>query len=174
MTTRAEALKPRGLLLSVAPRAHPDRLAAPVGERMRGVRGEEKPMRRGARSAKRAVRSERAAARRPVAGDTSKRDELHQRLAEALDQQAATSEILRLISASPAHVQPVFDAIATRALRLCEARFSAVYCFDGELVHLVAHSNFNQRAERSGNEKNALLWRKRLAELLDERERRVA
>lgn len=100
-------------------------------------------MRRGARSAKRVVRSERAAPRRPVAGDTSRRDELRKRLAEALDQQAATGEILRLISASPADVQPVFDAIAAHALRLCEARFSAVYRFDGELVHLVAHSNFD-------------------------------
>ena len=42
-------------------------------------------------------------------------------LTEALDQQGATSEILRVMSASPTDVQPVFEAIAESAQRLCEA-----------------------------------------------------
>jgi signal transduction histidine kinase len=59
-------------------------------------------------------------------------------LTEALDQQTATSEILRVISGSPTDVQPVFDAIAASATRLCEADFSGLYQFDGTLIHFSA------------------------------------
>jgi GAF domain-containing protein/CheY-like chemotaxis protein/HAMP domain-containing protein len=60
-------------------------------------------------------------------------------LTEALEQQTATSEILRIISGSPTDTQPVFDMIAERARRLCEAHFCAVFRFDGELIHLAGH-----------------------------------
>jgi GAF domain-containing protein/CheY-like chemotaxis protein len=63
-------------------------------------------------------------------------------LTETLEQQTATGEILRVISSSPTDVQPVFDAIARSAVRLCSARIGAVFQFDGELLHLVAHHNF--------------------------------
>jgi signal transduction histidine kinase len=63
-------------------------------------------------------------------------------LTESLEQQTATSEILRVISSSPTDVQPVFDTIARSAVRLCGGIFGAVFRFDGELVHLVAHHNF--------------------------------
>src|SRR4029453_13574486 len=66
-----------------------------------------------------------------------------ERLAETLEQQAATSEILRVISSSPTDVQPVFEAIAANALRLCDATFSSVFRFDGELIHLAAHHHLN-------------------------------
>ncbi len=59
-------------------------------------------------------------------------------LAEALDQQAATSEILRLISETKSSAQPVFDTIAAAALRLCNATSANVFTFDGRLLHLVA------------------------------------
>ena len=62
---------------------------------------------------------------------------------EALEQQTATAEILRVISSSPTDVQPVFDAIAVSAMRLCGAQFSAVFRFDGELNHFVAHSGWS-------------------------------
>jgi two-component system, NtrC family, sensor kinase len=57
-------------------------------------------------------------------------------LTETLEQQTATSEILRVISQSPRDVQPVFDAIAAAALKLCGGITTAA-TFDGELVHLV-------------------------------------
>jgi GAF domain-containing protein len=70
--------------------------------------------------------------------------EAHRQVTEALDQQTATSEILRVISSSPTDVQPVFDAIVESAVRLCDARYGAVFNFDGDLVHLVAHHNFSE------------------------------
>ena len=65
-------------------------------------------------------------------------EERNKDLSEALEQQTATSEILRVISQSPSDTQPVFDAIVERALRLSEATVGAVAIFDGELIHVVA------------------------------------
>jgi len=67
-------------------------------------------------------------------------------LTEALEQQTATSEILRVISSSPTDVQPVFDTIVGNAVNLCGARMGAVYRFDRELVHLAAHHNYPPEA----------------------------
>jgi GAF domain-containing protein/anti-sigma regulatory factor (Ser/Thr protein kinase) len=65
----------------------------------------------------------------------------HGQVTEALEQQTATSEILRVISSSPTDVQPVFDAIAASATRLCEAVNALVVRVDEQLLHLVAHHN---------------------------------
>jgi signal transduction histidine kinase len=59
-------------------------------------------------------------------------------LAELLEQQTATSEVLNVISRSPTDVQPVFDAIAKSAAQLCDAEFCNVFRFDGELVDFAA------------------------------------
>ena len=59
-------------------------------------------------------------------------------LTEALEQQTATSEILRVISQSQTNVQPVFESIATAALELCRARSAIVTTFDGDLIRLAA------------------------------------
>jgi len=60
---------------------------------------------------------------------------------EAFEQQTATSEILRVISESPTDTQPVFDTIAGSAMRLCDAAMGVVSRYDGELIHLAAHSH---------------------------------
>src|SRR5215472_14767237 len=60
---------------------------------------------------------------------------LTRELNEALERQAATAEILRLISSSPTGVQPVFDAIVRNFVLLCGTVFGTIYTFDGELVH---------------------------------------
>ena len=55
---------------------------------------------------------------------------------EALEKQTATSEILRVISGSPTSTQPVFDAIAERAARLCDANQSFLFTYDGEWINV--------------------------------------
>jgi GAF domain-containing protein len=63
-------------------------------------------------------------------------------LSEALEHQTATSEVLNVISRSPTDAQPVFDAIVQSAARLCEAMFSLVFLYDGDLLHVAATHNF--------------------------------
>src|SRR5262245_9496274 len=63
---------------------------------------------------------------------------------ELQEQQRATSEILGVIGGSPTDIQRVFDAIAERAMQLCQASSSGVLRFDGNLVHIVALGNVSQ------------------------------
>lgn len=67
-------------------------------------------------------------------------------LSESLERQTAMSEILSVISSSPTDAQPVFETIAESAARLCNARFCAVYRFDGELIHFVAQHGYSPEA----------------------------
>src|SRR5262249_34924953 len=60
-------------------------------------------------------------------------------LTQALEQQTATSDILRAISNSPTAVQPVFDAVAESAARLCEAQDASIFQRDGGRLVFVAH-----------------------------------
>ncbi len=66
---------------------------------------------------------------------------------EALEQQTATADVLKVISESPTDVQPVFEAIAERAKTLCCAQISGVARFDGEWVHLVAYHGVSPEAD---------------------------
>jgi two-component system NtrC family sensor kinase len=64
--------------------------------------------------------------------------DLQHALSEALEQQMATGEILRVIASSPSDVRPVFDTILDNATRLCEAHRGGLFLFDGEAYHAAA------------------------------------
>jgi GAF domain-containing protein len=56
-------------------------------------------------------------------------------LSESLEQQTATSEVLKVVSASPGDMKPVFEAMLSNALRICEAKFGHILLYDGERFH---------------------------------------
>jgi signal transduction histidine kinase len=65
-------------------------------------------------------------------------EELRRELAEAWEQQAATAEILRVISSSPTDLQHVFAVVAANAARLCDANDAQIRQVDGSTLRLVA------------------------------------
>jgi GAF domain-containing protein len=68
-------------------------------------------------------------------------NELRQRtddLTESLEQQTATSEVLKVISSSPGELKPVFEAMLANATRICEAKFGILYLTEGDAFRTVA------------------------------------
>src|SRR4030095_3880614 len=60
-------------------------------------------------------------------------------LTEALEQQTATGEVLRVIASSPTELQPVLDTVIANAVRLIGAEHGHIRQYDGEFLHLVAY-----------------------------------
>ncbi len=75
-------------------------------------------------------------------------------LTESLEQQTATSEVLRVISSSPGELEPVFQAMLENATRICEAKFGTLYLCDGEAFH--AASLFNAPPAYAENRKRPI------------------
>jgi GAF domain-containing protein len=68
-------------------------------------------------------------------------NELRQRtddLSESLEQQTATSEVLRVISSSLGELEPVFQAMLANAVKICQAKFGFMLRYDGDAYHTVA------------------------------------
>ena len=62
-------------------------------------------------------------------------------LTDALEQQTATSEVLQIISSSPADLEPVFETMLENAVRICDAKFGGIFRWDGDALHLIATHN---------------------------------
>jgi GAF domain-containing protein len=87
------------------------------------------------------LRSTRTKVRTHVGGVREPRAELEKKLAEALEQQAATSDVLRVISSSPGNLEPVFETILMNATRLCEASFGTLFVREADAFRVVAMHN---------------------------------
>jgi len=62
-------------------------------------------------------------------------------LSESLEQQTATSEVLRVISSSPGELEPVFEAMLANAVRICDANFGNLLLYDGTAFRFVTLHN---------------------------------
>ena len=62
-------------------------------------------------------------------------------LTESLEQQTATSDVLKVISSSPGELEPVFQTMLSNATRICEAKFGMMYRFDNGQFHPAALLN---------------------------------
>ena len=60
-------------------------------------------------------------------------------LTESLEQQTATSEVLKVISSSPTDIQPVLDAVVANAGRLCEGKNATIFLREGDVLKPKAH-----------------------------------
>ena len=69
------------------------------------------------------------------------RDQALEQLSEALEQQTATSEVLRVISSSPGDLEPVFRAMLKNAIRICDAKFGVLYLYEGGKFRSAALAN---------------------------------
>src|SRR5262245_40209943 len=75
---------------------------------------------------------------RQLAEECAARTAVQRELAQAPEQQTATSEILRVLNRAPTSLEPVLDAILDNALRLCASPVGLLFLYDGATFRLVA------------------------------------
>jgi GAF domain-containing protein len=99
--------------------------------------------RKGAKSRKRitGLRSKTTKARTDIDRLRAANADLKKKLAEALQRQTATADVLQSISSSPGELQRVFQAILENATRICEAKFGSMYLYEGDAFRFVAQHN---------------------------------
>jgi signal transduction histidine kinase len=118
------------------------------------------------------------APRPPAAGSPAKIALLRRELDEALEQQTASSEVLRMISASSGELAPVFESILANATRLCEAKFATLYLCEGDGFRVVsmhnvppAYAEARKREQVVHPHRDTGLWRaantKKVAQIVD-------
>jgi GAF domain-containing protein len=81
-------------------------------------------------------------------------EDRNRQLTEALEQQTATSEILRVIASSPTDVQPVLDVVAQNAARLCDATDAQIIRVEGDFIRTVA--SYGSMPARSREDKQPI------------------
>jgi GAF domain-containing protein len=86
----------------------------------------------------RKLRSTGTKARTRVGRVPEPRADLEKKLAEALEQQAATSEVLRVISSSSGALEPVFETMLAKAVDICEAKFGTLMLREGDAFRIMA------------------------------------
>jgi regulator of replication initiation timing len=84
------------------------------------------------------LRSKTTKARTPVDRLRANNADLKKKLAEMLEQQTATSEVLQVISSSPGELEPVFQVMLANAMRICEAKFGNVFRLENGAMQPVA------------------------------------
>ena len=90
---------------------------------------------------KRAHAPKAVAARRSLAGEEPEVARLRRELNEALEQQSATADVLRMISSSPNDIQPVLEAITRTAGELCAAEYAMLFRLRGGAYHVACSNN---------------------------------